>query len=176
MSTTKEVEVTVNGGATQAVATAKVEPINLVHKSITFSDAENETCISKDEAGVLHLQKTRYANGTIVVFKQGKDSETFPVDTAKKEECDTLAEAYYKSRLLRMFGYTKFKGVRITKVDFQVNGMEKRFVPPSLEEGDTEISYMNRNKQQIVKMVGELSEYLQKSQGNVDALLSFMKK
>jgi hypothetical protein len=176
MSNTKEVEVTVNGGASQAVATAKVEPIHLVHKSITFSDAQNDTHYSKDDAGKMTVQKTRHANGTVISFTQGRDSETFPVDTTSKEECDTLAEAYYKSRLLRLFGYTKYKGVKITKVDFEVNGLAKRFMPPSLEENDTEISYMQRNKQAIVKMVGELSEYLQKSQGNVDALLSFMKK
>jgi hypothetical protein len=78
--------------------------------------------------------------------------------------------------LLRLFGYTKFKGMKVTKVEFQVNGLEKRFVPPALEENDTEVTYMSRNKTTIVRMVGELSTYLQKSQANVDALLSFMQK
>jgi hypothetical protein len=176
MSNTNEIMVTTNSGAMSTDESVVSVPTMIVHSSIKFADAENETYISKGNDNKLSLQKTRFPIGTAVSFKQGSAGEMYLVDTADKEECDTLAEAYYKSRLLRLFGYTKFKGMKVTKVEFQVNGLEKRFVPPALEENDTEVTYMIRNKTTIVRMVGELSTYLQKSQANVDALLSFMQK
>ena len=177
MSNTKEIIVTANSGA-MSTDTSVVDnaPKMIVHSSIEFQQGESEITLSKGDDNKLSRQKSSYAIGTIATFKQGRDTEMFPIDTTNKEECDTLAEAYYKSRLLRLFGYTKYKGLKITKVDFQINGMEKRFVPPAIEEMDDEMQYMAKNKATLVRLVGELSSYLQKSQTNVASLLEFMNK
>jgi hypothetical protein len=176
MSNTNEILVTAIGGAESTDTSVVSVPTMLVHSSVKFQESDNETYISKSNDNKLSRQKTNYAIGTVVTFKQGSSGEMYNVDTTSKEECDSLSEAYYKSRLLRLFGYTKFKGMKVTKVDFQVNGLEKRFVPPAVEENDSEALYMAKNKETVVRLVGELSNYLQKSQVNVDALLNFMQK
>jgi len=155
---TKVVEAT-NGTMQPATAEKANVPVRIVDARIEYEDTTHKYLPQSTNEDL----KVKVMKGTNVEIKMGASENVVPVDTSSKESCFKLAKSKIFTDILRSFGWTHYKGMRVPKIRFEFEGGSKRFVMNKQEENETEQTYFIRNKAHIEQRLIDLTKMLMTS-------------
>lgn len=168
-----QTSIVVSGETTQTVKET-VQPIVVFHGNIQTQEDNCQLAVNF-EKGVIGIGKSALMKGAIMSVKEGQNLNHYPLEGNSKEEfaenCKRAAKAFINTQIVRGFGYNRFKGMKVPRIELNVDGTGKKFSIPKIEEGQSEASYFAKHKPTLEKMVGEITEMLQSGAVNLDKFL-----